>query len=148
LYPLKKQFLSVARTRVYYFYFFPFFSFATIFSLSSFSFPFFSLCSLFSLGFLVVDSVAWAWWFGLADLGVVVDSVAWACLGLRCRDRPGVGFALPRFGVVGLRWVWVFAEAHQLEDLFMEPWVEATCGGGGEIWVCSSRSGFFFFLIL
>ena len=23
----------------------------------------------------------------------------------------------------------------------MEPWVEATCGGGGEIWVCSSRSG-------
>ena len=39
---------------------------------------------------------------------------------------------------------WVFAEAHQLEDLFMEPWVEATCGGRGEIWVCSSRSGFFF----
>jgi hypothetical protein len=35
------------------------------------------MCSLFSLGFLVVDSVAWAWWFGLADLGVVVDSVAW-----------------------------------------------------------------------
>jgi hypothetical protein len=59
-------------------------------------------------------------------------------VGLRCLDRPRV---------VGLRWVWVFAEAHKLEDLFMEPWVEATCGGGGggEIWVCSSRSRFFFF---
>ena len=98
---------------------------------------------------------AWWWltawwlirWLGLADLGLGLPISAWICqsqpvvVGLRCRDRPRV---------VGLRWVWVFAEAHQLEDLFMEPWVEATCGGegGGEIWVCSSRSGFFFFLIL
>ena len=42
-----------------------------------------------------------------------------------------VGSALSRsawgggFALVGLRWVWVFAKAHQLEDLFMEPWVEA-----------------------
>ena len=64
---IKKQFLSPSRTNYINFFFF---SFATFFSLSSFSFPFFSLCSLFSLGFLVVDSVAWAcaakiglgWW--------------------------------------------------------------------------------------
>jgi hypothetical protein len=102
LYPLKKPFLNPSPVRVYSFYFFPFFSFATVFSLSSFSFPFFSLCSLFflcslfSLGFLVVDSVAWAWWFGLADLGVVVDSVAWA-----------LWFGLADLGVVVLA-DWVF----------------------------------------
>uniref|UniRef100_A0A2N9GMY3 Protein kinase domain-containing protein n=1 Tax=Fagus sylvatica TaxID=28930 RepID=A0A2N9GMY3_FAGSY len=47
------------------------------------------------------------------------------------RSAWGGGFALPRsawgggFALVGLRWVWVFAKAHQLKDLFMEPWVEA-----------------------
>ena len=83
-----------------------------------------------------------------------------------CRSRPGgVGLGLevvepcrssmirprpwkPRTICIEIHFDWVFAEAHQLEDLFMEPWVEATCGGGGEILVCSSRSGFFFFLIL
>jgi hypothetical protein len=58
-------------------------------------------------------------------------------------SRPGGGGP-----VLEIHFDWVFAEAHQLEDLFMEPWVEATCGGRGENWVCSSRFGFFFFLIL
>uniref|UniRef100_A0A2N9EWS7 Purple acid phosphatase n=1 Tax=Fagus sylvatica TaxID=28930 RepID=A0A2N9EWS7_FAGSY len=39
----------------------------------------------------------------------------------------------PRTICIKIHFDWVFAEAHQLEDLFMEPWVEATCGGGGEI---------------
>uniref|UniRef100_A0A2N9GDF7 Uncharacterized protein n=1 Tax=Fagus sylvatica TaxID=28930 RepID=A0A2N9GDF7_FAGSY len=46
----------------------------------------------------------------------------------------------PRTIWIEIHFNWVFAEAYQLEDLFMEPWVEATCGGEGEIWVCSSRS--------
>ena len=58
-------------------------------------------------------------------------------------SQPGGGGA-----VLEIHFDWVFAETHQLEDLFMEPWVEATCGGGGENWVCSSRSEFVFFLIL
>ncbi len=83
-----------------------------------FSFPFFSLCSLFFLGFLVVDSVAWACWFGLVDLGVVVDWFRLALglvvcrsrcggLGLRCRDRPGV-VAWACAAEIGLGW-WVCA---------------------------------------
>ncbi len=43
----------------------------------------------------------------------------------------------PRTIWIEIHFNWVFAEAYQLEDLFMEPWVEATYGGGGggEIWV-------------
>jgi hypothetical protein len=60
------------------------------------SLPFFSLCSLFSLDFLVVDSVAWAWWFGLADLGVVVDlSSLWVFWWLiRWLGRGGLGLPI------------------------------------------------------
>jgi hypothetical protein len=66
------------------------------------SLPFFSMCSLFSLGFLVVDSVAWAWWFGLADLGVVVLAgwVFWVLpVGFSVDFRLGLGFC--RLGLIG-----------------------------------------------
>ena len=79
----------------------------------------------------VVDSVGlglYAGGFGFLPRPGVVDSVGlglcrglgWL-LGLRCRDRPGV---------VGLRWVWVFAEANQ-----WWVWVFALVGLGF-CWVC------------
>jgi hypothetical protein len=94
---IKIQYPTRLFTRVCKFYFFRFFSFATIFSLSSFfsslSPSLLFLCSLFSLGFLLKHETAWVcrletWWLTAWWL-----KRAWAC-----RSRPGfanLGLGLP-----------------------------------------------------